>query len=519
MTPSPFRSPPGLPLSMEDPDPDRHQHRSPATAAHTDNAQFPQGQCRYILMVADIKGQRCGCVTFSHNNSMPGATCECGHLACFHLKSSGAVSPTQGRDDIELLKRRVQTLEQRTDPDSEHQGLGNLVHRLGQIEDTLEKHQEDTRNDTKGTYKHISAAWQLVELLQQRLAKFEENQRIQSEQLQRAGKELEDLRNRNLELLEAEEMLEERVDKLEGTETLLSPATESSSQTHGMATLMAWSSNTSAGRRRRSSAHQPEPPLSTTVSRWITQPGPNSISGIEVAPISGSWTVHMSLLPSRRQAVPYEKDTNAYKRLLSRGLLRMVAVGGPSAASFRTAVTRAFQNILGSRNWEPLQAKALDGRKPDGLPTLRPLDQELLQKEFDAYFICKYSAVCDANGRPEFMYLATSGGNLSWSAIRQLPVYVEGLESSWEHDRDLDGSEPEDTDVGNKSQRQQPAGGQLPALHSPSQTLKRDMAEMQAGTLASSLRLKGETDSHRSKIARTCMSELFEVRRELEAAL
>lgn len=521
MTPSPSRSPPQLPLSMEDPDPDRLPHRRPSIAAQPDDTRFPQGQCRYILLVADLKGQRCGCTTFSHNQSMPGVTCDCGHLACFHVKSSEAVSPTQGRDDIELLKRRVQALEQQVDPHSEHHGLGNVVHRLGQLEDTLDKHQEEARNDTKGTYKHISAAWQLVELLQQRLAKFEENQRTQSEQLQRAGKELEDLRNRNLELLEAEEMLEERVEKLEGTETLLSPAPEPSSRSFAVEMSLGLSDNTTTSHRQCSSAHQSEFPLPTPISRRITGPDYGSAPGAEaVTPtVSGSWTIHMSLLPSRRQPFPFEKDTNAYKRLLSRGLLRMVAVGGADAESFRTAVTRAFKGALGGRPWEPLQAQPRDGSRSEGLPALRPLDKELVRRDIDAQFICQYSAVCDINGRPESMYLAVSGGTLSWSTIQALPVYVEGLESSWEHDRELDGDEPEDTELSDKDQRLLLKGGQTPAVRSSSPALKRDLAEMQTSTLASSLRLKGEADSHRAKIARTCMSEMFEVRRELEAAL
>lgn len=521
MTPSAFRSPPQLPLSMEDPDADRLPNRSPAAAAAqtTDDTHFPHGQCRYILMVADLKGQRCGCVSFNHNKAMPGATCDCGHLACFHLNSSEVVSPAQGRDEIELLKRRVQVLEQQTDPNSEHQGLGNVVHRLGQVEDTLDKHQEDTRNETKATYKHISAAWQLVELLQQRLAKFEENQRVQSEQLQRAGKELEDLRNRNLELLEAEEMLEERVEKLECTETLLSPAPEPSSQTPGMDTVVSMSSAPSTGRRRRSSAHQPEHSLPAILSRRLAQLESANALETEAASTSSAWTIHMSLLPSRKQAVPFEKDSNAYKRLLSRGLHKMVAIEGSDAASFRTAVTRTFRTVLGNRPWEPLQVKPREGRKPEGLPTLRPMDHDLVRREIDTQFIRQHCAVFDVNGRPESMYLAPSCGNLSWAAIKRLPEYVEGLESSWDYDRDLDGSDPEDAHASDRGQRHQPAGGQLSLLHSPSGTLKRDIAEMQTGSLANNLRLKSETDGHRSKIARTCMSELFEVRREMEAAL
>ncbi len=46
-----------------------------------DDLQLPEGQCRYILVVPGIKGQRCGCVHFTLNKAMPSASCDCG-LTC-----------------------------------------------------------------------------------------------------------------------------------------------------------------------------------------------------------------------------------------------------------------------------------------------------------------------------------------------------------------------------------------------------------------------------------------------------
>lgn len=494
----------------------RSTRRSPSTLSQPDDAQFPHGQCRYILMVADLKGQRCGCVTFSHNKSLPGATCECGHLACFHLYSADAPSPTKNHDEIALLRRRVHELEQRSNPSPEQPEWEHFSQRLGQVEDSLEKHQEEIRGEIKGSYKNVSMAWQLVTQMQQRLANCEKNQRIQSEQLQRAGKELEDLRNRNLELLEAEEMLEERVEKLENTETLPSPAPE---PRLGISDTDALSSPIAAGvsRTRLSSARRSEQPATTNASRYVAQP--NVAVTTEAHSPGGSWTIHVSLLPSKGQPFPFEKDTNAYKRCLSRGLQRMVAVEGSDATAFTSAVSRAFKDVLGHRAWEPLQAKLCDARRLEGLPMLRALDPDLAQLNFDAPFIRKYCAVCDANGRMESMYVAMSHDSLSWNAIRSLPVFVEGLESSWQYDKHLDSTETEDAEVDDKDARYQPLGKLLITQPSPASPLKRDATEMQASHLAKGLCLSDEDDGPRTKIARTYMPELFEVRRGMEAAL
>ena len=87
--------------------------------------------------------------------------------------------------------------------------LDQTIHRLSQMEEAVERNQEEIRTDFKSSYKHMSAAWSLVEQLQKRLSTFEEKQNLQTVQMERAGKELDDLRNRNLELLETDEMLDQ----------------------------------------------------------------------------------------------------------------------------------------------------------------------------------------------------------------------------------------------------------------------------------------------------------------------
>ncbi|KAI6783194.1 uncharacterized protein J7T54_000696 [Emericellopsis cladophorae] len=326
---------------------------SPPSASSPDDSQLPQGQCRYILTQTDVKGHRCACVTFSRRLSLPGATCDCGHQACFHLPSAGASSPGR-QDDLTAITTRVQALEQQD----------GLLERLSQMEESLDKAREELQNEIKGSYRNISAAWQLIEQLQRRLVNFEEVHRLHGEQLDRASQEIQDLRNRNLELLETDEMLEERLEKLEGAE------------------------------------------------------------GMD------------ALLSPEQEAVDVGCTTNAIAPLQGR---RMVAVSGTDEESFSTSVSTAFREVLQGAPWEPLQVRICDARDLEGLPMLRPLSASLSKEPRDFEFLRSHCAVCDSNGRIQAMYIAPREHSLSWQSIRKMPTYVEGLECSWEGDKQLDG--------------------------------------------------------------------------------
>lgn len=92
-------APPGPPAKLEAPKP----------LVETDKPRLPQGECRYILLLPEIKGHRCACVGFSLNRTMPSLTCDCGHLACFHLKN---VKLPADEHEIDTLKQRIQALEE-----------------------------------------------------------------------------------------------------------------------------------------------------------------------------------------------------------------------------------------------------------------------------------------------------------------------------------------------------------------------------------------------------------------------
>ncbi|CAK7212431.1 hypothetical protein SEUCBS140593_001501 [Sporothrix eucalyptigena] len=154
------------------------------------------------------------------------------------------------------------------------------------------------------------------------------------------------------------------------------------------------------------------------------------------------WTVHVSLMPTSTQPFPFERDTNAYKRCLSRGLHRMVAVNGTSAEAFEKAIDKAFGRILKGRKWAPLQALPCTAETLAGLPMIRPLDPSLIDERCDLEFLRNHCAVCNVNGKIDSLYIAMRDKTLSWHSIRRLPVHLEGLEPCWGFDMLLDANDP-----------------------------------------------------------------------------
>ncbi|CRK45489.1 hypothetical protein BN1723_006655 [Verticillium longisporum] len=102
----------------------------PPSPPPLDRSALPEGQCRYILLVPGIKGQRCACAHFSHNQSTPGATCDCGHMACYHVKT--AEQPAEKRE-LDLLKQRLEVVERQLD--REQQGAHGQGDKAGRETD------------------------------------------------------------------------------------------------------------------------------------------------------------------------------------------------------------------------------------------------------------------------------------------------------------------------------------------------------------------------------------------------
>ncbi|RGP72830.1 hypothetical protein FLONG3_6569 [Fusarium longipes] len=402
-----------------------------------------------------------------------------------------APTPNTNKSEIDMVKQQIQTLEERLHRDDRGR-ISHIINRISALEESVEKNKEEASIELKSSYRNAAAAWALVAQLQQQMKTMEHALKSQSEQMARTTREVEDLRNRQLELLDSDEVLEERIEKLESVEPLLSPTQEAGTDSTPSNLLHILPAAGIIPQRPLDSLHLPSATQSAAVQ------------------LSRSWTVHVSLMPSKDTPFPFEKDTTSYKRCLSRGLHRMLAVEGDDAQSFTDAVSRAFEPLLKGRSWMPLQAKLCDAERLQGLPMLRPLDPRLLQGKYDKAFLKQHCAVLDAGGKIDSLYIAMEHDSLSWNFLRRSPVYMYGLESAWVHDSMLDKKDEQDAlrdHQGDEGDESPPAGNIVRALTG----LKRRMSDISCSSL-------DDTDLTVVKMPRTCKSAPLEIRRGVETA-
>ncbi|KAK4448768.1 hypothetical protein QBC34DRAFT_464572 [Podospora aff. communis PSN243] len=318
---------------------------------------WPKGQCRYIIS-PEIKGQRCACVAYTHNPSIPGSACDCGHLSCFHMREE--MKEKADEDDLEALNSRLARLER------------------------------------------IMANKSMAPPFASRLSASEH----QEQQVERKAA--------------ATFTGKTKLDKVRD-EQGLEKSSEQGSKTYQRVESPSSSGSESAPKN----------------DRVVEIPRPRTA----IRP--GVWIVHISLLPHGYMLTPFERNTNAYQRCLSRGLHQMVVIHGSSAESFVRAVERTFGTFLQGRPWEPLQAKLSSPKEPlCGLATLRHLPQRLKSQRYTADFLRENCAVCDRNGAMDSIYIAMKSHTLSWRTLRRSPVFMHGLEECWAYDPLLDGYDP-----------------------------------------------------------------------------
>ncbi|KAI1172290.1 hypothetical protein F4777DRAFT_518963 [Nemania sp. FL0916] len=447
---------------------------SPTTAKPgVDEEILPSGQCRYILLNPEIKGHRCACVGFTLNRSQPGVSCLCGHLSCYHVRST-EIPPD--KNEMEDLRRRVQMLEGQLDRENQ------MVQRLGNLEEQFETSRSEISQEMKDCYGNVNRMWIAHDQLDKRQLTYEDRFVSYDERLDSCVDTVQRLSDRMMEADEASMALEERVEALE---------------------------DRSLPSRPRHRQRGRSPPESERSRQWLlqyggtlrTQPLPtlvhgptqNSQGAMTFPQTRVPWTVHVSLLPSASQPFPFEKDTNAYKRCLSRGLHQMVAVGGTDSESFNNAITKSFASLLRGREWMPLQARLCDASTLEGLPMLRTLDPSLLGRPYDLEFLRQYCAVCHPTGKVESLYIAMVNDTFSWHFLRRSPCHLDGLEASWDYDQLLDRDDNLDDDTAGEDDRP-PAGDIMPPLPS----LKRTASEMSRAPSFSA----AEGDGSRPKLAR-----------------
>lgn len=471
-----------------------------------DESKLPSGQCRYILLMPEIKGHRCGCVGFTLNRSTPGVACECGHLSCYHIKD-----PEQPPDQAEMeqLKWRVRVLEEQLDREIDG-GLGSAVgesaRRLGDVEEQMEKVKEEHAQEIRGIYRQITSVWQLVDRATKGHAEIHNRLALYDERLDEHDNDTQKLEKRLMESDDAAIDLEERVDRLEDSNPPGPRHRRTSSSDSGQSENL---SSTLNSHRGRTSTREPAPTTTLSLARRVNNvPTPDRAS----TGTTGPYTVHVSLMPMASVAFPFEKDTTAYKRCLSRGLHQMIAVQGPDSGSFVDAISAAFGSLLQGRPWMPLQARLCEAETLMGLPMLRPLDPSLVgHKNYDQGFLRAHCAVCGPDGKLDSLYIAMQSDTFSWHFLQRSPCYLQGLEDSWTFDSLLDPNDPFEDDSMDEGDRPS-AGDILPPL----QSLKRTASEISRTPSFSAG--SGEGAGSRPKVARTgaCVQVPPELRRRVE---
>ncbi|KAJ3580403.1 hypothetical protein NPX13_g159 [Xylaria arbuscula] len=177
-----------------------------------DEEVLPSGQCRYILLNPEIKGHRCACVGFTLNRTHPGVLCLCGHSSCYHVKST---ETPPDKSEVEELRRRVQMLEGQLDRDNQMgigNALGQVVQRLGNLEEQFEASKGELSQDVKDCYGNVNRMWISFDQLDKRQATSEHRY---DERLDGHDDALQRLNDRVMEIDEASMALEERIEALE----------------------------------------------------------------------------------------------------------------------------------------------------------------------------------------------------------------------------------------------------------------------------------------------------------------
>lgn len=192
----------------------------------------------------------------------------------------------------------------------------------------------------------------------------------------------------------------------------------------------------------------------------------------------------MSLLPSRNQRYPFDKDSQAARRCLSRRMSRRIRVEDGSSDAFANAVTTAFEPILRGRAWMPLGVSddggddgedgvANKAQRRDGTGRrLRVLANEFREGYvWSKPFLLNRCALFEPDGRGDTddgkatggtIFLALQFHDLTWPEIRSFPIAPEfadrdGDARVWAVDSESDGDGSWDDSKGS-SQRSRSKG-------------------------------------------------------------
>jgi hypothetical protein len=394
-----------------------------------DDSHLPKGDCRYILLHPEVKGLRCACVGFALNQAIPGSTCDCGHQACYHIPEKENMSL-----ELEVMREKISSLEDMLNRER-HGGRGGLVDRLGRLEEVVDKTKVENDAEFKSFHGRFKGVWEHIVALNKRTSQYDDNLEGLVDDVQR-------IRSQLVEVDDASMRLEDRVEALENSSTPMpSPLSRRRKASTPPSVVLDILDQAVKSEEFEYPASQLSTHLSPKEDASHVQRFRERVASVGAG--AQSWTVHISLLPTSSQPFPFEKDTAAYKRCLSRGLHQMIVIPDIDSKSFSKAVDHAFARVLRGRPWEPLVARLCDAQNLRGLPMLRQLDDWLVGSDYDSDFLQKNCAVCDESGKILDLYLAMSNDSITWAELKEVTPFKDGLEESWTYDALLDGPEDE----------------------------------------------------------------------------
>lgn len=388
-----------------------HLPRTPSSPSD----QLPKGECRFILPKADsdCTQQRCSCVSFTLNKTIPGSQCGCGHQAWHHLPESA----------------------QRSVPLEEH---FTLLERMRRSDETIQRLQDELARERRAREEDSKKLDQMNRGIYQNMAvlryMFEEKlevQRIHSEDktegvLDKAHGAIEDiakLKSRISDIDETIIRIEERFDSAKWLSQSVTP---------------------------KCSPSPPKALPAPTASKPASIPLPIRVE--EKHP--EAWDVRIILVPDKRQPFAFPIDSAGYRRCQSRGMAQDLHFQDKSARQFVQCVDAGFATILRGRTWLPLKCLRSDSMQLAPLPV-----SQIMYLMWDWAFLEKHCLAQDKL-QGEIIYIALQDEVMSWAEIQKLPRVFGSDESCWQQDRDMDSGMGDAGDMVQESGRIQ-----TPALH------------------------------------------------------
>jgi len=390
-------------------------------------------------------------------------------------------------------------LEEKLDRERLH-GRAELVDRLGRLEESLDMSTAETESQLKNMYRGMGGLWQNVGLLQKKTTHYDDHIERLVDGQERICHQLEEVDDASMRLEDRVESLENSSMPDSSTRSRRRKASTPPSMCPGSISDVA----TVSDEPTSTSYLNTRLPWNLITSQHQIQSFRERVASVGSG--SQSWTLHISLLPTSAQPFPFEKDTAAYKRCLSRGLHRVVAIPDTDSHSFVTAVSEAFADNLRGRPWHPLVARLCDAENLRGLPMLRQLPEQLVGSDYNVEFLQNNCAVCDESGKIIDLYIAMSEDTISWAELKEVSKFMDGLEASWIYDPFLDG--PEDATEVLAPDSSRPAAGDILPAWSPSsarQSMKRKESEI---SRTASFGSSSEAESSRAQLRRRTAVEV-----------